>query len=336
MTTLEQSPKDGATVALAQQERIIPPQGVGGYDQCWYPLALSSELERKQILGVGFLNGQVAVYRGQDGKARVVSAYCRHLGANLSVGGTVVGEEIRCPFHHWRYEGETGRCTHIPSQAHIPPAAQLFAYPTAEAWGIIWAFNGETPLYEVPHLPEPEAFYLTMAERTLHYPGTPHWLMISNSLDFQHLRILHEFKVNRLPEEVQIGAHTFAYDVEIEIAHIGAMNQSIKVFGTNCFTLGGVGPVNSIVAGRPLPDGGTQMYAIHATPQADLPGMPDAQARLGFAKQFFDDVSGDDNPVMLNMRFREDVLVDVDRHLQMYFDYVRHYPRANPGAALIS
>ena len=32
-----------------------------------------------------------AVFRGEDGKAGVLDAYCVHLGANMTVGGKVVG-----------------------------------------------------------------------------------------------------------------------------------------------------------------------------------------------------------------------------------------------------
>ena len=31
-----------------------------------------------------------------------------------------------------------------------PPAARLFRFPTAERYGLIWAFNGEQPLFEIP------------------------------------------------------------------------------------------------------------------------------------------------------------------------------------------
>ena len=48
------------------------------------------------------------VFRGEDGKARVLSAYCLHMGANLA-NGEVIGSEIRCPFHHWDYDC-TGQC----------------------------------------------------------------------------------------------------------------------------------------------------------------------------------------------------------------------------------
>ena len=81
------------------------------FHACWYPLALSSELGAGEIRGVNFLGGRVVVYRTEQGEAQVRSAYCRHLGADLSVG-KVVGEMIQCPFHHWRYDG-SGVCIAI-------------------------------------------------------------------------------------------------------------------------------------------------------------------------------------------------------------------------------
>ncbi len=62
-----------------------------------------------------FCTGQeLAVYRGDDGKAYIVDAYCPHLGANLGVGGQVKGNCIECPFHAWTFRGSDGKCVDIP------------------------------------------------------------------------------------------------------------------------------------------------------------------------------------------------------------------------------
>ncbi len=71
--------------------------------------------QNEKILFLYFPPGQqVAVFRGQDGKAYVVDAYCPHLGANLAVGGRVVGGCIECPFHGWQFRGADGKCVKIP------------------------------------------------------------------------------------------------------------------------------------------------------------------------------------------------------------------------------
>lgn len=36
------------------------------------------------------------------------------MGANLAVGGRVVGDCLECPFHGWQFRGSDGQCTKIP------------------------------------------------------------------------------------------------------------------------------------------------------------------------------------------------------------------------------
>lgn len=57
---------------------------------------------------------QLAVFRGEDGQAHVLDAYCPHLGANLAVGGRVLGGCLECPFHSWIFQGSDGKCVKIP------------------------------------------------------------------------------------------------------------------------------------------------------------------------------------------------------------------------------
>ena len=84
----------------------IPHEGENGlFSESWFPICLSRELPVGKIVGVDFLDGRVVAYRGQTGEARVMSAYCAHVGADLSVGD-IQGDTIRCAFHHWRYDGD--------------------------------------------------------------------------------------------------------------------------------------------------------------------------------------------------------------------------------------
>ena len=56
----------------------------------------------------------LAVFRGEDGRAHALDAYCCHNGANLAAGGLVKGSCLECPFHGWQFRGDDGKCTHIP------------------------------------------------------------------------------------------------------------------------------------------------------------------------------------------------------------------------------
>ncbi len=102
---------------------------------------LARDLAAGKVIGRDFLGTRVVAYRDQAGKPVVQSAWCPHLGADLSVGQIVDGR-LRCAYHHWSFDG-TGACAHIPSGDKIPSAARIFTYPSEEKWGLVWAFNGE-------------------------------------------------------------------------------------------------------------------------------------------------------------------------------------------------
>src|SRR3546814_4409227 len=62
---------------------------------------------------------------------------------------------IRCPLHHWKYDA-SGQCVETAGGERVPPDTTLFKFPTQEKWGLIWAFNGLDPDYDVPSWEEAE------------------------------------------------------------------------------------------------------------------------------------------------------------------------------------
>jgi len=36
----------------------------------------------------------------------VMNAYCQHLGGHIGVGGSVVGDEVKCPWHAWQWRAD--------------------------------------------------------------------------------------------------------------------------------------------------------------------------------------------------------------------------------------
>ena len=54
------------------------------------------------------------MFRDDRGKAYVLDAYCPHLGANIAIGGHVIGDCLECPFHGWQFRGADGKVTKIP------------------------------------------------------------------------------------------------------------------------------------------------------------------------------------------------------------------------------
>ena len=162
------------------------------YDQNWYVVCLASEIDDGAVVGADVLGGRVAVYRKSDGSPVVLSSVCPHMGADLA-GGDVQGDDLRCMFHFFRY-GPDGRCTGIPSEDNVPLSARVHSFPAAERLGLIWMFNGEEPLFEVPGLRDyDDTTVVVRARRTDLFPVEP-WVIMANSFDYQHLRFVHGFE----------------------------------------------------------------------------------------------------------------------------------------------
>lgn len=106
----------------------------------WYCVAYSDELSVGEVKPVRYFAQDLALWRGEDGVARVIDAYCAHYGANMAVGGKVHGNLLECPFHAWRWD-ESGACKDIPYSRAIPPKAKkancVPSWPTAEVNSMI-------------------------------------------------------------------------------------------------------------------------------------------------------------------------------------------------------
>jgi nitrite reductase/ring-hydroxylating ferredoxin subunit len=120
----------------------------------WFRAAYGDEIAPGQVKPLSIFGRELVLFREQSGKARILDAYCRHLGAHLGHGGRVDGDRVRCPFHAWLWDGE-GRCCEIPYAKRIPPSAKLRAWPVLERNGIVWVWHhdrGDAPSFDVPEL----------------------------------------------------------------------------------------------------------------------------------------------------------------------------------------
>ncbi len=131
----------------------------GLFPRGWHIVAFSQELDAGDVRGLSYFNREYVLFRGEDGNAAILDAYCPHLGAHLAgTGSRVVGNCIRCPFHGWQYNAE-GSCTEIPYARQIPERAKhaLKSYHVCEKNGFIAMWhdpeNG-APNWELPDIPE--------------------------------------------------------------------------------------------------------------------------------------------------------------------------------------
>ena len=299
----------------------------------WYAVALASEVGTDQPFGCDFLGGRVVVYRRSDGTPVVLTARCPHMGADLALGD-VVGDDIQCTYHHFCF-GADGACTSIPSEGAIPTAARVFSYPACEHLGLIWAYNGEAPLFPPPTIRDyDESDVLFAVKRTNLFEVAP-WLSIGNTFDFMHLRYVHGLEFEITPEDVR---YVDDYHIELEIPFVspetGAFEQRIRITGTNAVSFQTVTDHTTIGLFTSTPIGSAaQTYYIAAVPKDPSLSPAELDKRLAEQQTFGDDLLLDDARTLTGIKFKVGALVADDRAMATYLQWIQRFPRALSGAA---
>ncbi|XP_045204735.1 cholesterol 7-desaturase nvd-like isoform X2 [Mercenaria mercenaria] len=142
-----------------------------------------------------FHDGQeLAVFRDEKGVAHVLDAYCPHMGANLAIGGLVVGDCIQCPFHGWKFRGHDGKCTGIPYAEKVPDVARAKSWNTVEinGWINVWYHaEGSEPYWTLPEIEEITNGTFRYKGRTEHHVNAHIEEIPENAADAAHLRQVH-------------------------------------------------------------------------------------------------------------------------------------------------
>jgi nitrite reductase/ring-hydroxylating ferredoxin subunit len=123
----------------------------------WFAVEFSRELRDGDVKPIEYCGEELVLFRTRSGQARVLDAFCPHLGAHLAHGGRVMAETIRCPFHGWQFDGTTGDCTHIPYCERLPAKAKVRAWDVQEKNGLIWIWHHaeqKPPEWDFPALSE--------------------------------------------------------------------------------------------------------------------------------------------------------------------------------------
>jgi len=133
-----------------ENDRLPIPNG-------WFAIEWSHELHAGDVKAIHYFGEELLLFRTRAGVAKVLDPFCPHLGAHIGHGGRVIGETVRCPFHGWQFDGETGECIRIPYCDRIPNQARLRSWPTQEKNGLVWAWyhvEGKAPEWDFPVVPE--------------------------------------------------------------------------------------------------------------------------------------------------------------------------------------
>ncbi|WP_141013034.1 Rieske 2Fe-2S domain-containing protein [Nocardioides sambongensis] len=115
----------------------------------WHCLGLEKKYRDGKPHTVNAFGKKLVVFSDSKGDLKILDAYCRHMGGDLSQG-EVKGDEIACPFHDWRWGGD-GRCKQIPYARRVPLRARTQAWPAMCQDGMLFVWNdpeGNPPIAE--------------------------------------------------------------------------------------------------------------------------------------------------------------------------------------------
>ena len=194
----------------ATMREEAPGWSLPGRLHAWYRVCRSSDLPAGAAIGWDLPGRSFVVFRGKsDRTVHALAAHCAHMGTHLG-GGKVVGDRLRCPLHHWEWDG-AGRCA---AGGCGPGDVLQETYPVVERYGTVFLFNGPRASHQPPE------FSCFPEERCLVIPGPPvrlgcPWYAVAaNGFDIQHLQTVH----GRAPRQEPVLLRPDPYHLKLRCA----------------------------------------------------------------------------------------------------------------------
>lgn len=313
----------------------------------WYVACRSDELPRRAARPVELHGQRLVVFRGEDGVARTLDAFCPHMGTDLAEG-KVVGNVLRCYFHHWTFDG-AGRCTAIPALRGqpAPERARVATYATAERYGCVWVWPeaaAPAPLPEFEGLEGADlvAWLDRPVERTCH-----HHVCMINGIDPQHLSTVHGLDIEmRLSyaEADEGRVVDFVLEGELPPTLLGRLGRALigptyrygMRYAGGCLgmlttvkglSLFGSGPrlpeLHMLYAYTPLAPGRIRIQPIFVARRRRGPlGWLWTRLLLFFTLRGYRTLQGEDGRVYDHMRFDPAVLLPIDGPVARFIAWV--------------
>ena len=156
----------------------------------WYAAAYDVEVGRK-LLPRTIAGHRLVLYRRTDGRPVALENACWHRLLPLDQGH-LRDDAVVCGYHGLEYDSD-GRCTFMPSQRTINPAARVRSYPVQERHRFAWVWAGDPALADPDLIPD------------LHWNDDPEWtgdgkliklrcnykLVVDNLMDLTHETFVH-------------------------------------------------------------------------------------------------------------------------------------------------
>ncbi len=186
------------------------------YPAGWAAVAFSSDIGPGDVVSNRAFGCDLVLFRGEDGELGVLDAYCPHMGAHLGQGGTVVGQDLVCPFHEWRWT-RSGECAEIPYSRHAA-SRQARAWPCRDRNGFVYVWfdhDGRGPSWEVETIEETTdpAYRVTARKIWKDVRSYPQELN-ENGVDLPHFTTIHQFETRGVDWRPEGHTYRLAYDID--------------------------------------------------------------------------------------------------------------------------
>jgi phenylpropionate dioxygenase-like ring-hydroxylating dioxygenase large terminal subunit len=210
------------------------------YPNGWYKLCDVDDIRgNEEAHYVRALGEHFAVFQGKEsGNVTVLDAYCPHLGANLGIGGVVVGDCVQCPFHGWRFDA-AGTCVDIPYSKSAPPKqASVKSWPAINYYGSVLVYydaDGRMPLYQPIPVPEIESGKYVFRGRVVKRVRMHIQDFAENSADNAHFATLHDrFDFPLIGPLIRIR-HQTSWEMDPLVKHVSYFNDTanLTIWGHN-------------------------------------------------------------------------------------------------------
>lgn len=314
------------------------------YPQSWYPVARSRDLPPGTHRPLEAFGTEWLLFRTHAGRAGLTGRHCCHMGADLA-RGKVRGETLECALHGWRFDVH-GRCTHVPGLP-APPAAGLHRLTCCERYGIVFAFWGNDPGFELPCPPGMEGSldgstpYVLDLETEYHAPSL-------NTFDVQHFERIHNRRFTGTPDISRLNRFCLRIDYVAEIlkkrwvdhvmAALGPPRTTVTIdcWGSSLLLLRnretGFG---GLVAMLPTRSGQCTVFIVALQESSAAMGTTArlaSRARVELGGLLMRGFLRPDVNVISRMRpFRGHWLEGIDYGAQQYWDFFRELPRRSAG-----
>jgi 3-ketosteroid 9alpha-monooxygenase subunit A len=306
----------------------------------WFQVAYSDELAPGAVMPLAYFGSSLVLFRTEAGEAKVLDAFCPHLGAHLGHGGKVEGACIRCPFHAWKFDGE-GRCTEIPYAQKIPPKAKLRTWHIHEVAGLIMVWHhaaGRPPEWSLPEVPEYGDASWTDYERRRWTVRTRNQEMAENAVDSAHFRYVHG--TSNMPQsQAEVQGHVLRVfsntGMETPRGSVAGSVESLS-YGFGFGTVRFQGVIETLLVSSVTPIDGERVDVRFAFSVKKLAG---AEITRGVGAAFINEVSRQleqDIPIWEHKtQWERPVLCDGDGPVGLFRKWSRQF-YTQPGAAAAS